>query len=361
MQSTALPRLLIDVYKTRNLNSGIGRFSVNFAETISKNSNTGYAIDFLCPRNFPAGDWGHVHLQKVNFQKRYLPWFNKTYDIWHSLYQFPSHIPNRCSKWILTIHDLNFMMEKDKWRSTRYLSTLQDNVNKAAAISVISDYTRAQVLEHLDVKDKPLYRIYNGISVNTFPDAGQPPFLTNDKFFFTIGIITAKKNFHVLVPLLQKFPGYDLVIAGENDSAYAKGILALVDELKLTGRVHFPGKISEKNKYWLYSHCRAFLFPSLAEGFGMPVMEAMLLGKPVFTSTFASLPEIGDKYAFYWQNFDPDHMAEVLKEGLSACDRQKDEFSTAMVGYAQKFNWSACIDNYLTMYRQVTGLNGVTP
>ena len=356
-----MPRLLIDVYKTRNLNSGIGQFSVNFAETISKYTDPGYLIDFLCPRNFPGGDWGLVHLQKVNFQKRYLPQFNKTYDIWHSLYQFPSHIPNRRSKWILTIHDLNFMVEKDSRKSARYLSKLQDNVNKAAAITVISDYTRAQVLEHLDVKDKPLYRIYNGISVKTFPGTRQPPFLTNDKFFFTIGIITAKKNFKVLVPLLQKFPGYDLVIAGENDSAYAKGILEMVDELKLTGRVHFPGKISDKDKYWLYSHCRAFLFPSLAEGFGMPVIEAMLLGKPVFTSMFASLPEIGGKHAFYWQNFDPDHMAEVLKNGLSVCDRQKDEFSTAMVDYAQKFNWSKCIDNYLSMYRQVTGLNSVNP
>jgi glycosyltransferase involved in cell wall biosynthesis len=353
MQSTALPRLLIDVYKTRNLNSGIGRFSVNFAETISKITDPGYLIDFLCPRNFPAGDWGHVHLQKVNFQKRYLPWFNKTYDIWHSLYQFPSHIPNRRSKWILTIHDLNFMMEKDKWRSTRYLSKLQDNVNKAAAISVISDFTREQVLEHLEVKDKPLYRIYNGISVNAFPEAQKPGFLTNDKFFLTIGIITAKKNFHVLVPLLKKFPDYDLVIAGENDSAYAKKIVEQVPELGLTGRVHFPGKISEKDKYWLYSHCRAFLFPSLAEGFGMPVIEAMLLGKPVFTSTFASLPEIGDKYAFYWQNFDPDHMAEIILNGMADYDRQPEVFSANMIRHAQKFSWSQCIDDYRSMYKEV--------
>ena len=352
-----MPRLLIDLYKTRNLNSGIGRFSANFAESLSVKSNPGFTIDFLCPRNFPGRDWGEIRIQNVNFQKRYFPWFNKTYDIWHSLYQFPSHIPNRLSKWILTIHDLNFLVEKDKSKSNRYLKKLQENIDRATAISVISDFTRNQILENLNVKGKPLFRIYNGIAVNTFPGAQKPNFLTSERFFFTIGIITAKKNFHVLVPLLKKFPGYELVIAGENDTIYSKGILELVNELKLTGRVHLPGIISDEHKYWLYSHCSAFLFPSLAEGFGMPVIEAMFLGKPVFTSTFASLPEIGDKYAFYWQNFDPDHMAEVLKNGLASFELQKEEFSGAMKQYAKKFNWERCIENYLSMYNDVTRIN----
>jgi glycosyltransferase involved in cell wall biosynthesis len=356
MKSTAMPRLLIDVYKTRNLASGIGQFSINFAETLSKKAIQGYLIDFLCPRNFPDGDWGQINLQKVNLQKRYFPRFNRTYDIWHSLYQFPSYIPNRRSRWILTIHDLNFLTEKDKRKSDHYLNKLQHSVDQAAAISVISDYTRNQVLEHLDVQGKPLFRIYNGISVKAFPEAQKPSFLASDNFFFTIGIITSKKNFHVLLPLMQRFPGYDLVIAGENDSAYAKEILDQVNVLKLAGRVHLPGKISDQDKYWFYSHCHAFLFPSLAEGFGMPVIEAMLFGRPVFTSTFASLPEIGGNYAFYWQNFDPDHMAEVLKDGLAACDRQKGEFSSAVAGYAQKFNWHQCIDNYLSMYSEVFGM-----
>jgi glycosyltransferase involved in cell wall biosynthesis len=353
MESPAMPRLLIDVYKTRNLTSGIGQFSLNFAETISKTAIQDYQIDFLCPRNFSIRDWGHVNLQKVSFQKRYFPGLNKTYDLWHSLYQFPSYIPNRHSRWILTIHDLNFLTEKDKRKSDRYLNKLQHNVNRATAISVISDYTRNQVLEHLNLKGKPLFRIYNGINVKAFPGAQKPYFLSNDNFFFTIGIVTAKKNFHVLLPLLQKFPGYDLVIAGENDSAYAKEILDRVIELKLMGRVHLPGKISDQDKYWLYSRCHAFLFPSLAEGFGMPVIEAMLLGKPVFTSTFASLPEIGGNYASYWQNFDPDHMADVVNNGLASCDSQKEKFSEAMVDYAQRFNWSQCIDNYLSMYGEV--------
>jgi len=155
---------------------------------------------------------------------------------------------------------------------------------------------------------------------------------------------------------MKKFPDYDLIIAGDNDSAYAKGILEQVAELGLTGRIHLPGKISEQDKYWLYSRCRAFLFPSLAEGFGMPVIEAMLLGKPVFTSTFASLPEIGGLFAFYWQNFDPDHMAEVMQKGLAEHDLQPNEFSAKMIRYAQKFSWNECIDNYFSMYKEVIKL-----
>jgi glycosyltransferase involved in cell wall biosynthesis len=353
MQPPATPRLLIDLYKTRNLNSGIGRFSFNFAGALAGKKSPEFNFDFLCPRNFPDLDYEQIRKQKVSLQKRYFPWLNDPYEIWHSLYQFPSFIPNRRSKWILTIHDLNFLEEKDQIKSTRYLKKLQDHVNHATAISVISKHTKSQVLEHLDVACKPLYRIYNGIGVESFPGAEKPGFLTNENFFFTIGIITAKKNFHVLLPLLNKFPDHDLVIAGERDSAYAKEILDKVHALKLTNRVHLPGKISDQDRYWLYSRCRAFLFPSLAEGFGMPVIESMLLGKPVFTSTFASLPEIGGQHAFYWENFDPDHMAEVMQKGLADYDRQPDEFSASMRNYAQKFSWNQCIDNYLSMYREV--------
>jgi glycosyltransferase involved in cell wall biosynthesis len=347
-----MPGILVDLYKTRNVNSGIGRFALNFAETLAKKTIPGYAFDFLCPNNFPDRDWGSARLLQANFQKRYLPWLNESYDIWHSLDQFPSYFPSRHSKWILTIHDLNFLVEKDRQKSNRYLRKLQGYIDRATAISVISDFTRNQVLENLNVQHKPVYRIYNGISVPSYPAAQKPGFLTGEKFFFSIGIISAKKNFHVLVPLLKKFPGHHLVIAGENSSPYAKNILIQADELQLTGRVHLPGKISDEEKFWLYSNCRAFFFPSLAEGFGMPVIEAMLLGKPVFTSTFASLPEIGGKHAFYWMNFDPDHMAEVVTNGLAMVDSDKENFSAAMTAHAQKFNWESCMAGYLEMYRE---------
>ncbi|MEI7897073.1 MAG: glycosyltransferase family 1 protein [bacterium] len=352
-----MTRILIDLYKTRNVNSGIGRFSLNFAESLSNRSVPGYDFDFLCPRNLPEGEFGTNGLLKVNFRKRYLPWLNPAWDIWHSLDQFPSHRPNRRSKWILTIHDLNFLVEKDKLKAKRYLNRLQKNVDRATAISVISDYTRKQVLEHLDVKEKPLYRIYNGISVRTHSGAQKPGFPGNGDFFFAIGIISAKKNFHVLVPVLEKFPGYHLVIAGENGSDYAKGILEQARELGLSERVHLPGTIPEEQKNWLYTNCRAFLFPSLAEGFGMPVIEAMLYGKPVFASKFASLPEIGGEHAFYWQNFDPGHMVQVLQNGLADCDRLGEQFSSDTKTHAQKFSWDQCIDNYLSMYEEVLGLN----
>ena len=356
METTRLPKLLIDLYKTGNLNSGIGRFSYNFAEALAKSEISGFNIDYLCPGNFPAGNWGPINLQRATFLKRYFPQFNSPFDLWHSLYQFPSFLPNRHTRWILTIHDLNFLVEKDARKSAFYLEKLQRNIDRATAVTVISDYTGIQVRQHLKLRDKPLFRIYNGISVNTFPEAQKPGFLANDHFFFSIGIISAKKNFHVLVPLLRKFPGYDLVIAGENNSPYAESIRQQVKNLDLAGRVHLPGKISDRDRYWLYSHCRAFLFPSLAEGFGMPVIEAMLLGKPVFASALASLPEIGGQYAFYWDNFNPDHMAEVMQNGLKKWEKEESANSSAMKTYATKFSWNKCISDYLSMYQTVSTL-----
>ncbi len=352
MQSKDKPEILVDLYKTRNLNSGIGRFAFNFAETLAERSGLQFDFTFLTPRNFPQRNWEQIEIEKVDLQKRYLPGLNTPYDIWHSLHQFPSYLPGRNSNWILTIHDLNFLVEKDRRKSDGYLRKLQKNIDHAKAITVISDFTGNQVREYLNIKDKPMVRIYNGISVKSFPEATRPGFLKSNNFFFTIGIISAKKNFHVLLPLMKQFKDYELVIAGEKDSDYARRMLEEIDR----DRIHMPGPVSEQDKYWLYSHCSAFLFPSLAEGFGMPVMEAMLLGKPVFASTVTSLPEIGGKFAFYWQNFDPDHMAEILKNGLMTCDRNKEEFSSSIQAYARKFSWEKCMDDYLDLYGKVIKL-----
>jgi len=351
-----MQRILIDLYKTRNLNSGLGQFAFNFAETLVQKEIPGYEFDFLIPPGFPPGPWGQARLRPVSLRSRYFPFLNETADLWHSLDQFPSYFPNHRTKWVLTIHDLNFLLEKDRWKAHRYLKKLQHHVDRAVALTVISDFTRNMVQENLKVQGKPIYRIYNGIRVSSFPGTEKPSFLDGDSFFFSIGIISAKKNFHVLVPMMKQFPGYTLVIAGDNSSDYAKDILRQADEEGLSGKVILPGKIKEVEKYWLYANCRAFFFPSLAEGFGMPVIEAMLYGKPVFVSTATSLPEIGGDFVYYWPSFNPDQMSEVVRKELNAWDLHPGQRSAAVLAHAQKFGWEQCIHDYLTMYREVTRL-----
>ncbi|MES2731460.1 MAG: glycosyltransferase family 1 protein [Bacteroidota bacterium] len=351
-----MPSVLVDIYKTKDINSGLGQFSYHFARAISGCVPKDFDLNFLIPKGFDTWPGESIHFQEANFQHRYLPALNRRYDLWHALHQFPSHLPNKHSPFILTIHDLNFLLEKSPSKAASYLKTLQKNVDRAAAITVISDYSKNMVSQHLTLGNKPLFRIYNGVQVSAFPAAPKPDFVKNGSFFFSLGIISAKKNFHTLLPIMNQFKDFQLIIAGNKNTAYAKAIEKQIQALHLEDQIILPGKITEQEKYWLYAHCKAFLFPSLAEGFGLPMIEAMLLGKPVFASTHTCLPEIGGDFAFYWEDFNSEYMAEVLKTKLAYFDQNHAQLSEKIRTYAQKFSWQHCIQQYLELYQ--AAING---
>ncbi|WP_282135385.1 glycosyltransferase family 4 protein [Seonamhaeicola maritimus] len=346
--------LLIDIYKTNNLYSGLGQFSLNFTKELIKNIPENISFDFLkAPNSTIDLNYPKEKMVHTNFQKRYLPSFTKNYDIWHSLHQFPSHFPNSKTKQILTIHDLNFLVEKNEQKVSRYLSRLQKNIDKAHTITAISKYTKSQIKKNIDLKGKEVHVIYNGIARNILTKNEKPSFFTGDKFFFSIGILNKKKNFEVLLPIMEKFKDHKLVIAGNSNTEYGKEISNQIEKLGLSNQVILPGKISDNVKAWLYKNCEAFLFPSIAEGFGMPVIEAMREGKPVIISKHTSLPEIGGDKAFYFDNFEKEHMAEKIKKSIAFVETIKTEFSTDIKNYAEKFSWENSIRNYIKLYLEI--------
>ena len=101
----------------------------------------------------------------------------------------------------------------------------------------------------------------------------------------------------------------------------------------------------------LYENCEAFLFPSLTEGFGLPVIEAMSFGKPVFLSNSSSLPEIGGSEAFYWDSYEVDHMLSVFNHGMKA--KNDGEFAAKVKSWANHFTWEASASKYLNLYSRL--------
>ena len=93
------------------------------------------------------------------------------------------------------------------------------------------------------------------------------------------------------------------------------------------------------------------MFPSIAEGFGIPPLEAMHFGKPVFLSRFTSLPEIGGDAAYYFDDFDPEHMRSVLQSGLE--DYVRNNRFAAIQAQAAKFDWNKTAHEYLSVYRSL--------
>lgn len=272
-------------------------------------------------------------------------------DLWHCFYQGTPYWPkNKSTKVVLTIHDLNFIYKYSGWKLRGELNKLQRQVTLADSIVAISEYTKAETLRHLKVDEKKISVIYNGLS-KTPGEGVKPTGVPDSKFFFSLGIITSKKNFHVLIPFLKE-SNEILVIAGDKESDYARQIIAQAKSLGVSDRVILTGVVSEEEKTWLYRNCEAFLFPSVAEGFGLPVIEAMSYGKPVFCSNMTSLPEIGGPHAYYFSNFEPHHMEGVIKKGMEeyCSSPQKEE---EIKKWASRFSWEGAAKDYLKIYHSL--------
>ena len=222
-------------------------------------------------------------------------------------------------------------------------------MQKATAVPVISRFTESVVRQHLDVGNKNVPVIYNGVQVKTFENAVKPDFAPREKFLFTIGVIREKKNFMVLVDFMKRVEDYRLIIAGNKTSDYAVKMRAYINECGMQQQILLPGEISDHDKFWLYGNCDAVLFPSKFEGFGLPPVEAMLFGKPVFASALSSIPEICGENAYYWDHFDPDYMAGIFDRKMSEF-RSEENRSSIVRDYASMFSWDKNIKAYLDLF-----------
>jgi len=242
------------------------------------------------------------------------------FDIWHSTTTISWYMPtDKKTKFLFTLHDLNFLIEcpENEKSNQRYLKLVQNRIDRADHLIAISEFSLKQAQQYLKLGNKPTTVIYNGCTYMTSPPLEKEPVhVPTAPFLFSIGLVQKRKNFHTIIPLLQN-NNYKYIIAGKDEFEYKQAILEEAEKYNVADRVVFTGPISEEEKAWYYSHCTAFMFPSFAEGFGLPVVEAMYFGKPVFISNETSLPEVGGDAAYYFLSFDADDMVKVFTDGMA--------------------------------------------
>jgi len=205
------------------------------------------------------------------------------------------------------------------------------------------------------VPDVPQYVIHNGntITDTNIPDNFTPEVAITAPYLFSIGDFSERKNFISLVEMLRHLPDYNLVLSGNDQSIYADKLKALVQSYDLEKRVFITGKIEDEAKKYYLQHCEAFVFPSHREGFGIPPIEAMRFGKPIFISNNTSLPEIGGEHAFFWDQYEPAYMAKVLLEGMAKFEANKEFYTDWYINRAKSFNWDRTAELYLEVYREL--------
>ncbi len=345
--------IIIMLDKLSNMNCGLGRVAFDFSQALIQESRYDMSFTFLLKRTEKWDYLKNQQLKKLHFSNRFFPLCFPGDYVVHTLHQLPSYrISGNCKK-IITIHDLNFIHVKSKAKALRYLKKVQQNIYHADAIVFVSNFTKDECFKYLDIPGNKITSvIYNGVNLpETKPE--KPSFVNRyDNFLFTIGQFLLKKNFHVLIPFIQKITEkIKLVIAGENNTSYGDYVKKMIADHKMQGRIILPGAVTEPEKLYLYKHCIAFLFPSIAEGFGLPVLEAMRAGKPVFCSNKTSLMEIGGNHVFYWNSFDADEMIKVFYSGLEAFTEEKKE---AALKYSMQFTWQENVKQHIRLYQTLS-------
>jgi glycosyltransferase involved in cell wall biosynthesis len=175
-------------------------------------------------------------------------------------------------------------------------------------------------------------------------------------YILYVGTLQPRKNIPVLVDafydILKEYPDYKLVIAGKKGWLY-EDIFSYVEKRNLQGSVLFPGFVSDEMLAQLYAHAACYVLPSLYEGFGIPILEAMSCGCPVIASYASSLPEVGGEACLYFDPQNPKELADKMRIILSDTSIRK-EYVKKGKKQVQQFSWDTCGKETLEVLQNVS-------
>lgn len=349
-----MKKVLVDMHRLKyNPFNGLYSVCINLGKALAAAPPTDLELVYYLPKKdfgIFGPDAKYTEHRSVD---KYYKFGTGKYDLWHVTTQLSWYRPfNQRTKVLYTLYDFSYLIEDagNTKRNQRLLQQTQARIDRADYITGISQFAIDEARKHLNLGDKPAKAIPLGCTVSTFPGFDSPKYRPTKPFLFTIGLVQPRKNFHVL-PALLLDNDYELVIAGLNEFEYGKEVVEAAKKFGVEDRVKLIGPASEEEKYWYYKNCEAFLFPSYAEGFGLPIIEAMYHGKPVFSSDKTSLPEVGGDAAYYFRNFEPDYMRQVFAEGMK--DYALNNPSEKIKQQAAKFSWDTCAAEYIDVYKQM--------
>ena len=292
-------------------------------------------------------------------------------DVYHS----PANIvPLRYEgKFVVTIHDLAIYREPYAFPSRQGFSIkylVPKSIHRAKKIIAVSQSTKKDVEEYFQVNPRKIRVIYEGVDHDRFSLGDnisdlkkylKDKYRIKKDFILFVGTLEPRKNlirlleaFYQLVSRRPDFRNrYQLVLAGQKGWLYEE-IFEEIKNRHLEELVVIPGYLPQDDLNKFYAVCTLFVYPSIYEGFGLPVLEAMASGKPVITSNISSLPEIAGDAAKLIDPYDIEGISRALEQLL---DDEEYRRMLAEKGRerAKRFSWEKCARETLEVYREVKG------
>ncbi|MEI7769404.1 MAG: glycosyltransferase family 1 protein [Chloroflexales bacterium] len=270
---------------------------------------------------------------------------------------------------VVTIHDLAFLRFPAilDANARRYYGQVRASAHAAQAVIAVSESTRADIVDLLGLPPERVDVVYEAAAPSFRPaEVGAGEQITvNGRalraggFALFVSTIEPRKNLETLLRALRVCldlrpqAGYRLAIAGVR--GWLDGpVFDLIRELRLDDHLDFLGWPQPSQLIWLYSACRLYLNPSLYEGFGLPVLEAMACGAPTLVADTSSLPEVAGEAARLIPPRDVAAWAEAIRD-LWADDAARADLARRGPAQAARFSWERAARETLAIYRRVGG------
>ncbi|MBI5816512.1 MAG: glycosyltransferase family 4 protein [Nitrospinae bacterium] len=268
---------------------------------------------------------------------------------------------------VVTIHDIvSFRMPHTiPTKYALYMQLLIRTVTKRAEMVItVSEFNKRELVELLNVPEKKIKVVHHGVSPQFKPavsgiDKGalKSRFGINNRYMLFVSNLEPRKN---LVRLMQAYDKvretlngeYQLVICGKKGWLY-KDILKTYEQLKGEGNIIITNYVNEADLLTLYQNADMFVFPTLYEGFGLPVLEAMACGAPVITSNVSSLPEIAGDAAELIDPLSVEAISGAMLKLAGSADLRRSMRENGL-RQAAKFSWKETARRTLEVYNSLS-------
>ncbi len=277
--------------------------------------------------------------------------------------------PIRCSvPLVLTLHDIIFMEPRDKSNKSLYQNmgwlyrrlVVPRILKKCKYIITVSDFERNNIITKLGIPSERMVMIYNGYNEWFKPlkdlDMKYRKYIKEPGYFFFLGNTDPKKNTERTLIAYSKYLELSKVkrklLMADLDKSYLDDIIVKNHIENIYPNIQMPGYIVNSDLPYIYNNAFAFLYTSLRESFGIPLLEAMACGTPVITSNTSSMPEIGGRNAILINPENPGEIAQMmikLEKDRDFYDQQKE----LGIKRAKLFSWRQTAEQLLEVYERV--------
>lgn len=281
-------------------------------------------------------------------------------DIYHGLSQeLPWGIKKTGAKSIVTMHDAIFMRYPELY--SRIYRAIFIKKNKYACknanhIIAISEQTKRDIIKYFDAKETKISVVYQGCNYifrePIFEDTKEKirkKYNLPDTYILNVGAIEKRKNIALILEAMQLSKvKLHLLIVGKH-TAYVAELKKRIIELELESQVTFLHNVETRDLPAIYNMAEIFIYPSIFEGFGIPILEALCTGTPVITSTGSCFEETGGAYSRYINPYDSKQLGSAINE-IHNNDEMKLIMKAEGLKFAEKFTEKNIAKNLMDVY-----------